>query len=295
MSTGEAFSGFIEADINFPPTFKYDVLRYKRSKHYKSLKRLSRHLDVETPVHTKQLTEIEETAAAGALDEDRSDAEQEYDGEAVSVSSTLWTNHSRYAVDVDEEEREDYFDGGNSPRPNFSTGAIINKAAASAAVHKAKAKWMSLISSTSSSPSTPLFKKFKHHKSPQTDDKYIRYLDSPPPSLSSPRLTSSLPSSPPPEFQTLTFPPTPDMDDASRGESQNDKLLMPPRGSESGRTSSPLMSRAVSTKSMERLDSQADEDEDGKGVYDTSHKRRVPSWYVAARLDLASGADISQV
>ena len=152
MQNGEAFVGFTEADIDFPPTFKYDVLRYRRSKHHKSLKRISRQPDSETPPHTKVLTEIEEVPAAGALDEDRSDAEQEYDGEAMSVASTAWTNPSKYAVDATEEdEREDYFYHNSSARPNLSTGVLVNKAAATAAVQKAKAKWMSLISSSSSS------------------------------------------------------------------------------------------------------------------------------------------------
>ena len=282
MQNGEAFVGFNEADINFAPTFKYDVLRSKRSKHHKSLKRISRQPDVETQLHTKLLTEIDEAPAAGPLDEDRSDGEQEYDGEAMSMASTIWTSQSKYAADgYDEEREEDYFYGTNSPRPNHSAGLLVNKAVASAAVHKAKAKWMSLISSAQSSPSTPLFKKFKHNKSPPTDDKYARYLDSPPPPIPSPPLTSSMPNSPPPEFKSLTFPPTPAQDEPIGVELHDDKLLMPPKGPESNKSSTPLTSRTMSTKSMERLDSQADEDDDEeKGVYDTSHKRRVPSWYV---------------
>lgn len=73
MERGEAFVGFNEASIDFPPTFKYDVLRYKRSKHSKSVKRASRTPDGETHGHTKLLTDVEEGPSM-LLDEDRSES-----------------------------------------------------------------------------------------------------------------------------------------------------------------------------------------------------------------------------
>lgn len=301
MQSKEAFVGFSEAAIDFPPTFKYDVLRYKRSKHSKSIKRLSRTPGAETQVHEKILTEIEETPAARPLDEDREDrseGEQEYDGEAASVASTMYsTGHSKYTMDVEDDEREDYFYGASSPRANHSVGALINKSLATAAVHKAKTKWMSLIH-TSSSPGTPIFKRFKHKK--HEEHRFSKYPDSPPPSLPSPPLTTSLPNSPPPEFRSLTFPATPGQeDDKPLTEHHDDKLLMPPppRSLDSSKPGSlTLLSRAQSTKSMERVDQQDEEDEvEEKGVYDTSHKKRVPSWYVRYHSDVVQTAHLFQL
>ena len=58
MEAGQAFIGFQEGRIDFPPTFKYDVLRtVKRSKH--SLKRPAKAVVAESLAHDKMLTEIE--------------------------------------------------------------------------------------------------------------------------------------------------------------------------------------------------------------------------------------------
>lgn len=272
MQNGEAFVGFNEAPIDFAPTFKYDVLRYKRSKH-KSMKRSSKQPEAEQTAHVKLLTEIEEAPAAGALDEDRSEGEQEYDGEAMSLASTAWT--SRYTLANEDDERDDYFQGSTSPRLSTSMNNILNKSAATAAVHKAKTKWMSLISSSaSSSPSTPLFKRLKNKHNQES--KYNWQPDSPPPSLPSPPLTPSLSNSPPPEFRAMTFPPTPAQDELNGHDRPDDKYLMPPRTMDTNKVPPP-MSRALSSKSTERVDLQEDEEAE-KGVYDTSHKKRVPSW-----------------
>lgn len=284
MQSGEAFIGFNEAAIDFPPTFKYDVLRSKRSKRHRSIKRLSRTPGSETQIHEKTLTEIEETPAAGPFDEDRedrSDGEQEYDGEAASVASTAYsTGPSKHTTDFDDDEHEEYFYGASSSRATRSTGALINKSLATAAVHRAKAKWMSLINSTSSSPGTPIFKRFKHKQ--HDEHRFDQHPDSPPPPPPSPPHTVSLPNSPPPEFKSLTLPPTPGQDNKPLTGLHDDKLLMPPRSLDSSKPGGiALSTRAQSTKSIERADQQEEEEEvEAKGVYDTSHKRRVPSWYV---------------
>lgn len=299
MQSGEAFVGFNEPNIDFPPTFKYDVLRYKRSKHSKSIKRPPRTPGAETQTHEKILTEIEETSAAGPLDEDRSEGEQEYDGEAASVASTVYsTGHSKYTMDVEDDEREDYFYNASSPRANHSVGTLINKSLATAAVHKAKTKWMSLIHSTSSSPGTPILKRFKHKK--HEEHRFSKYPDSSPPSLPSPPLTASLPNSPPPEFRSLTSPATPGQeDDKPLTEHHDDKLLVPPppRSLDSSKPGSlALLSRAQSTKSMERVNQQDGEDGvEERGVYDTSHKKRVPSWYVHYQSDTVQTVHLFQL
>lgn len=281
MQGGQAFVGFNEAAIDFPPTFKYDVLRYKRSKH-RSVKRISRQPDGETQIHGKLLSEVEEGPASAALDEDRSEGEQEYDGEAASLASTVWTGQSKY-TEAEDGENDDYFYGKTSPRVAHSVGNFINKSGASTAVQKAKVKWMSLINSNAASPSTPLFKRLKnkHH---HADNRESWRPHSPPPPplpalpLPSPPLFESMPKSPPPEFRSLTFPPTPAQDEIDGNEFPNEKLLMPPGSLESSKSSIPLAlaTRTASSKSTDRLDQEEEGDE--KGVYDTSHKRRVPSW-----------------
>ena len=276
MQESQAFVGFNEAEIDFPPTFKYDVLRYKRSKH-RSVKRVSKHPDGEIQIHGKQLTEVEEALPSAPLDEDRSEGEQEYDGEAASLASTAWTGQSKYTEGDDGED--DYFYGRTSPRLPHTVGNLINKSAASAAVQKAKVKWMSLINPDTPSPSTPFFKRLKNKHRRQDNGESWR-PDSPPPSFPSPPLTASMPNSPPPEFRSLTFPPTPVQDNIGGKELPNDKLLMPPRSLESSKSSIPLalVTRTASSKSTDKLDQEEEGDE--KGVYDTSHKRRVPSWRV---------------
>ncbi|THH00088.1 hypothetical protein EW026_g2394 [Hermanssonia centrifuga] len=126
MQSGEAFVDFNEAPIDFPPTFKYDVLRSKRSKH-RSFKRYSKNPALDMIQHEKLLTEIEERRQDA--DEERSDEDVEIDVEAASVASTAFTSQSRYTTDGDdpEVEREDYFLSSTSPRTNASTGNLVNK------------------------------------------------------------------------------------------------------------------------------------------------------------------------
>ena len=273
MENGEAFIGFSEASIDFPPTFKYDVLRYKRSKRAKSVKRVSRTPDSEMYGQVKLLAE---EGPSVLLEEDRSEGEQDGD-EAVSVASTAWTGQSKY-TEVDDAENDDYFDIPSSPRLSNPVGNILNKQAASAAAHKAKAKWMSLIKTSHPSSAAPIFKRLKQKV--QLHDKRESWrLDARlSPSLPSPPLTLSMPNSPPPEFKTQTLPPTPGKDSNDNKLPANEKFLMPPRVVEPSKASAPLslVARSASSKSTDRLEQGEDDDE--KGVYDTSHKQRVPSW-----------------
>ena len=283
MHNGEAFVGFEEAPIDFPPTFKYDVLRSRRSKH-RSSKRMSKNPVAEAiqlERHEKQLTEIEERRTEvdedGVKSDDEIEIEVEGDGdnEAVSVAST---SYSRYTDTEDpEKERYDYFLPPPSPRANASTGNLVNKVLYSAAAHKAKAKWISLISS----PHTPIGKWKKGHrqgadsKSVASSSYASAYAYGTEPSLS-----PQLPESPQPEFKTSTFPPTPDPSEAYK--EQEGQFLTPTRSigsSENARLGVPnaLAGRANSTRSTNKSD-EKDEDEAEKFNYDSSHKQRVPSW-----------------
>ncbi|KAI0346200.1 DNase I-like protein [Trametopsis cervina] len=270
MGTHSAFAGFEEAPIDFPPTFKYDVLRSKRSK--RASKRISKSPLEGPQLHEKRPNEIEEKLHE--QDDDDSDDEPEADGEATSMASTAWTLQTRYTTDGEDKdvEVEEYFPSVPN-RANPGTPRIIDdaKVLSSTAVHKAKAKWISLISK----PNSPMRKwhKAKHthgHDRPQT------------PVSPSFVTSTSLPFSPPepPRFVAVTLPPTPAEDQEPQiGKPLDDQLLKPTRSvgsSEQARSTTPPAGRSVSTKTSQSNEKSDEEEE--KGVYDSSHKQRVPSW-----------------
>ncbi|TCD63755.1 hypothetical protein EIP91_004970 [Steccherinum ochraceum] len=259
MASGEAFVGFQEGQIDFPPTFKYDVLRTtKRSKH--SLRRPAKAVVADPGLHEKVLSEIEEQereereALMRAEDEDDEDG-----GEATSITSSAWTSvHSRQTEDpddrdADDDEADEYFfsaDTAATTRANANIGNnnVVQKILTASAAHKAKAKWMSLIQSPNGSPWSKMKKKLDSDHS------------QPPPSPSF-------------AFRSATLLPTPGetpgTSTAHVAADSDDKFLKPLRSHGSGRIS-PIKSRRKS-------DEEEPEDPD-KGVYDSSHKQRVPSW-----------------
>ncbi|KAH8094443.1 DNase I-like protein [Cristinia sonorae] len=265
MENGEAFGGFKEGNIDFPPTFKYDVLRTikRNSKH--STRRPARAV-LSDPLHEKILSEIEEQERDEheALIRAEECEDEEEGGEATSIVSSVWTSvHSRYTVDADDqeerehemEEADEYFgdpqDTAARTRANVNPGAnVVHKIFTTSAAHKAKAKWLSLIQSPSSdSPWTKMRKKV-HGDNLQP------------------------PLSPTIAFRAATLPPTPSTPTRNLAvispEEADEKMLKPSRNPGSGRLSPTKLQR----HSNEAIDI---EDQD-KGVYDSSHKQRVPSW-----------------
>jgi len=132
----------------------------------------------------------------------------------------------------------------------------VHKMWTAAAAHKAKAKFVSLLSSSPRSPAAKLGKLMKR--------------DSHRDSGSS--ATPSLPSSP--DVRVATFPPTPPIGPnllaADPLDSLDNKYLKPV----------PLSDGRLSpTKSLRKSEEQdSDILDTDKGVYDSSHKQRVPSW-----------------
>jgi hypothetical protein len=223
MQSGKAFVGFQEAPIDFPPTFKYDVLRTIKEK-----RRGSKLERWKTPgERARRLTEVDEH---GAEDIEGEDSDKEGDGgEAASMSSSVWTSmHSRHGTDAED----DYF----HPSPSSQAVSVLStpgsRVSVSAAAHKAKTKWLALIS-----PVTP-----------GSPTKWLRP-------------------------KSLLAPPTPreiakvEEKIGARAVSLDtaDQTIIPPS-----------LNRLSSSKSS--LPSDEEEDEDDKGVYDSSHKKRVPSW-----------------
>ncbi|KAJ7274558.1 Endonuclease/exonuclease/phosphatase [Mycena haematopus] len=216
MQSGKAFVGFNEAPIDFPPTFKYDVLRTLKSK------RKSR-WRTHGGEPARRLTEVDEQDAED--DGDESDKEGEGEGEAISLSSSVYTSmHSRHGTDGDE----DYFNPSPSSNgiSNFSSpGSRISISA----LHKAKTKWVALL--TPGSPQSPRWLKTK---------------------------SASL---------------------AGRQTPADEKFDVGERSSLDISSSilRPSLKRLSSTKSSLASDDE-DEGGDDKGVYDSSSKKRVPSW-----------------
>ncbi|KAJ6513431.1 inositol polyphosphate phosphatase [Mycena sanguinolenta] len=209
MQSGKAFVGFNEAPIDFPPTFKYDVLR--------TIKKRKGRWKTEA---ARRLTEVDEQDAEDESDDKEGEGEGE--GEAVSFSSSVYTSmHSRHGTDGDD----DYFNPSPSSNgiSNFSSpGSRI-----SVSVNKAKTKWLSLLSP--SSPRSPRWLKSK----------------------SAPFLASPTDDKERPERPSLDIPSS---------------VLRP------------SLKRLSSTKSSMHSDDEENDGSEDKGVYDSSSKRRVPSW-----------------
>ncbi|KAI0701222.1 hypothetical protein BC835DRAFT_1411617 [Cytidiella melzeri] len=273
MQTNSAFAGFEEGPIDFPPTFKYDVPRSRLRK--KLSQRVSKKISEYGQLHEKLLNEIEEKVHENTQDD--TDEEPEADGEAVSLASTVWTTNTRHTADGDDQEEGDEYFANTTQRVNAGTTNIVNEAKvlSSAAAHRAKAKWISLIAK----PHSPLRKwhKTKHGQSkdrPQTPLSPSSLAPSP-----SPLAPILLP-----QFNAVTLPPTPEQEGMIAFNTQmNDNYLKPSKStgsSEHVRSSSPQTGKPVSTKTNQSNDKSDEEEEKGGYVYDSSHKQRVPSWYV---------------
>ena len=179
---------------------------------------------------------------------DRDDEEGDDDGEAedASMASSVWTSfNSRPPSDDD-----DFF---SSHAQAVSAPNLAHKLSISAAAYKAKTKWMTLLTATSM-PGTPVgqWRRPQYCRTaPSTPN--IRELESTPP-----RLSTDMAATPPPYTLTKSISP----------ESARSGLPRP---------RDPI--RSTSVKSAHQSGDEDTDDED-KGVYDSSNKKRVPSWYV---------------
>jgi hypothetical protein len=238
MRNGQAFVGFNEAPIDFPPTFKYDVLRTS-----KKPRRTSSKLGHWKRTHdrSRPLTEVEEQA----LEDDDEDGEPDGDeeggrGETDSVNSSVWTSvNSRPGTDLEDD---DYFDQPSSSKSPNTPSTKLTSVATAAAI-KAKSKWLSMVSPITP-PSTPT-------REPKSRSVH-RHIHR----RSSSRGRSSL-----------------------SVEHAMDQLEHRP-STESARKAAKLVDviRVSSTKSGVPSDDEDSDDEKDRGVYDSSSKKRVPSW-----------------
>ncbi|KAF8440293.1 hypothetical protein L210DRAFT_3760494 [Boletus edulis BED1] len=232
METNSAFSGFQEAPINFPPTFKYDVASRSKTKRRRSRR---------SPI------EGNETEREGGEDEENG---EDAEGESRSLASSGWTLHSKGVVS--EPEDADYCTPFTS-NPTVDEGGRV---ALTVVAQKAKAKWKALLSPGVGPRGPPAWLRNKRGLRdvggrPKSID-IIQQPPSPGPSV------EDIPSSPielSPETTGLLEPP------------DRQRIFIPRQSS-----------RGFSTKSVPSTPIEPHADEDDVAVYDSSHKRRVPSW-----------------
>lgn len=185
-----------------------------------------------------RLTEVEEKELEEQLDDD--DAEEECDGEVTSVASSVWTSvHSRPGTDVEDD---DYFNAGSSPPASNTPGSRVSF---SVAANKAKAKWMALIAPPTPNTSTKMAKASQGFSEPRLTLNGKEYT----PSSSTDVVADVQPSS----------ASTPSLDTGHK------TFLRP-------------LALAHSSSTRSNIHSDEEDDGDEKGVYDSSHKKRVPSW-----------------
>jgi hypothetical protein len=228
MKEGTVLNGFNEGRIDFPPTFKYDVLRTsKRSKR-------------QTPNVNRLDAAERRSARLTELDERDMEETEEEDVEGASLASSMMTSfNSRLTTEPGMQEEN------SSPEMLPNTATSSNKPSALLNVaSRAKAKWLNLLSPSSPSFTTPLSKSPKGKQ----DNVWPQRFSQPSPSLHIFHTGLSVPN----------FNVVPN-EDARR------RFLRP----------SPL--NLVNLSGSGFISKEEPQTED-KGVYDSSHKRRVPSW-----------------
>ncbi|KAH9988985.1 hypothetical protein BJV77DRAFT_1018835 [Russula vinacea] len=242
MRNGQAFVGFHEATINFPPTFKYDVLRTirhrrRRSKHAQAAVGVVASLSQE-PDDAGEQPELE-----GHHDCGRSEVSSEDDtnGELASVisSGTTYSHRDQLSDEDNDSGAESDYLRRRMALPQRG-GALVKRISMSAA-QRAKSKWAELIHAPSSQ---------RLVRSPWVNTPTIQVRGN----SRSPR----------------SVPTTPLL--GRRSTSSTDH---PPDGVLA--SASPLM-RARVQPSPSLIGNGIADTECDRGVYDSSSKQRVPSW-----------------
>ncbi|TFK50038.1 DNase I-like protein [Heliocybe sulcata] len=255
MQNGHAFDGFREGTINFPPTFKYDVLKTIKQARKKSHARVSSR---DSQIEVETLPEVEEKEGDDQEEHDADEEDEPERGEAESIASSYWPSvrSRKTAAEIQDESDEDLHSRPVGPtRQAHSTGNLVQKLSIITAANKAKSKWKSLIS-----PSVASFAKVAHaggsghsHHKRSTDER-SRESRSDDQHMHTPLIGG--------EFIS------------PEGPTRLDGYV------QQKRTRPLSMKRALSVKSARRtsLEEEAEEKDPDKGVYDSSAKQRVPSW-----------------
>lgn len=267
MKKGEAFTGFSEASINFPPTFKYNVMKsVKRDKSLYS-KELGRALGSKRWLaqrSNQNLTEVQETgdehAQQAAEDERGASMDADEDNRSiVSTAVSATSTQSRVAGNGAASDNDGYFAPSTSPRPSTRTddsnppasnNITAGKILIAKAALKAKAKWISIV--RPNVPRRPIARSVSKRSQQSAS------------SASFPQLRSRRANS--------------DGASAFRGAASAIELGRSHR--ELRRMSSKRSSKSAksSKKPASAKGTEGTVQDSDPGVYDTSSKQRVPSW-----------------
>jgi hypothetical protein len=242
MRNGQAFVGFREAPINFPPTFKYDVLRTIKHKHKGSKRRHAAAQALARLPHGRHTPEL-----GDELEQDRrhdgalSESSEDEGGDIASVVSSGTTFSQRdHASDEDNDSdaESDYLRRRMSYQQR--SGGLVKRFSVTAA-QRAKSKLAELINAQTSPRIIRTRRPNATAPQPEANGKNVR----------------SVPTTP--LLGQRVAPPTTD-------EADDDVLSNAPS----------FASRGRSTRSF--TGDGTVQDDDDKGVYDSSSKQRVPSW-----------------
>lgn len=272
LRTDPAFHGFAEGTINFPPTFKYDIL--KRGHSSRSLHRHSRHRSGKRQLN-RDLSEVEEREDIQTAGEEGSDdsGEEDEGGDVTSfVSSMVTSFRSKDTTDVEDQDPSDEEDEALRPAAqnaivNAGGSGGVNKILHHPAAQKAKLKWLSLISSRSTSPNpTPSESPQKSEKVPSPKKIKTQSLVLPRFIVNTPRNSSSIDA---PRPVSMGGSPL-------LGRSTSSKTNP---GTNLGKDKEKEKDKEKDKESLKKKD--VEDEDDLKGVYDSSSKQRVPSWCVS--------------
>ena len=248
MQHGDAFVGFNEADIDFPPTFKYDVMRTLKRLKPRSTRSAKRDSALaENPLMEEPEVHVDDVDA----EVENGDGYGDNDDAGSTTSSNTASLNYRLLSEREPVEG-DYFSRTHALRA--STGNLVQKVKTMAAAQKVKTKWLARPPSVPSS----LLPNNKSISSPMLNSGLSKSKKSSREELSEQR-TQALSS----KVASVT-PPTLDASSTKSStisRSVDRSLLGPPP------------SRTDPSRSTS--DEEVDED---RGVYDSSSKKRVPSW-----------------
>jgi hypothetical protein len=230
MKEGTILNGFNEGRIDFPPTFKYDVLRTsKRSKR-------------QTPKVNRLDPAGRRSARLTELDERDIEESEEEDVEGASLASSMMTSFNSRPTTEPGMQEENSFHALPVMPP---TATSSNKPALLNVASRVKAKWLTLLSPLSSSLTTSPSK---------------------PPKMKQDNFWP----------QTLS-PPSPSLRIFHTGLSSDPNFNVVPNEHARRRFLRPSYLNLVNPSRSGFISEDELQAED-KGVYDSSHKRRVPSW-----------------
>ena len=148
MRNGQAFVGFCEAPIDFPPTFKYDVLRTIKHRRRLSKRRPAAEEVLNPPSQEPHPDASEESDPErphdGALSELSS--EDETTGELASVISSGTAFSQRDLVSDEEDNNSDAESDYLRRRMAYpqASGGLVKRISISA-TQRAKSKWAKLL------------------------------------------------------------------------------------------------------------------------------------------------------